>query len=388
MKLHVGGRLFLAAAVLGAVAVLALGLFLALTVRSTVAGPNADPLKPNPGHEWSEIGDFPEDIILPGNVGVSTHDDLTATLTVKGDGEFYCPDQSVANHQDSYIRLAPSWWPQCNAVTIDLNEYRANNRLLISAYDAEGGNFIYSEDPPGGTSPGPSQGFGIAGGNGMAPLERFVVNSDETFLGYSIYPGNGAQCYGGNAAGNLYVRGQVGIGTTSPGNYKLNVQGGTGNAVYGETSGAPGTTAAVYGYNAGNGDAVRGDCTFIGCKGVRGENTASGVGVYGKAGINGAGVEGETSGPAGKAVAGRNTAGFGGYFEGKGYFSDAVGIGTTDPQSALQVNGYVQLALTGSPPPPADCSLAAHFGRMKFDPMTHLLWICGVVLTIPTWISK
>lgn len=56
MKFHVGRRLFLAAAVLGGLAVLALGLFLALGMRSVVAGPAADPLKPNPGHEWSEMG--------------------------------------------------------------------------------------------------------------------------------------------------------------------------------------------------------------------------------------------------------------------------------------------------------------------------------------------
>ena len=133
--------------------------------------------------------------------------------------------------------------------------------------------------------------------------------------------------------GKNYFEGNVGIGTTDPGGYKLNVQGGPGNAIYGETSGGAITNSAVYGYNSGNGYAVRGFCTFIGCHAVHGENSAAGIGVYGRGGINGEGVRGETSGPAGKAVHGKNTAGYGGYFEGKGHFSDNVGIGTTDPGS-------------------------------------------------------
>jgi len=61
MKIHVGRRLFLAAAVLAAAAVLMIGTFVALEVRSVVAGPDAGPAAgaPNPGHSWSEIGDLP-----------------------------------------------------------------------------------------------------------------------------------------------------------------------------------------------------------------------------------------------------------------------------------------------------------------------------------------
>jgi hypothetical protein len=52
---------FVVAAVLGAVAVFALGFFVALGVRSVVAGPDSAPAAsaPNPGHSWSEIGDLP-----------------------------------------------------------------------------------------------------------------------------------------------------------------------------------------------------------------------------------------------------------------------------------------------------------------------------------------
>jgi trimeric autotransporter adhesin len=61
MKIHVGRRLFLAAAVLGAVAVFAMAFLVAPGLRSVVAGPDAGPAAsaPNPGHSWSEIGDLP-----------------------------------------------------------------------------------------------------------------------------------------------------------------------------------------------------------------------------------------------------------------------------------------------------------------------------------------
>jgi len=58
MKVHFGGRLFLAAAALGAAAVLVLGLLVALGGRSVVAGPGAGPASAAPtpvGHEWSQV---------------------------------------------------------------------------------------------------------------------------------------------------------------------------------------------------------------------------------------------------------------------------------------------------------------------------------------------
>lgn len=53
-----------------------------------------------------------------------------------------------------------------------------------------------------------------------------------------------------------------------------------------------------------------------------------------------------------------------------------VGIGTSTPQSALQVNGYTQLALTAGAPPSADCDDASERGRMKVDNGAGLLYIC------------
>lgn len=57
MNFHVGKRLFVAAAVFGAVAVFAMGFFVALGVRSVVAGPDSAPAAapPNPGHTYDQI---------------------------------------------------------------------------------------------------------------------------------------------------------------------------------------------------------------------------------------------------------------------------------------------------------------------------------------------
>jgi hypothetical protein len=53
-----------------------------------------------------------------------------------------------------------------------------------------------------------------------------------------------------------------------------------------------------------------------------------------------------------------------------------VGIGTASPGSALAVLGYVQLDLTSGAPASADCDAAAEHGRMKVDASASLLYIC------------
>lgn len=103
--------------------------------------------------------------------------------------------------------------------------------------------------------------------------------------------------------------------------------------------------------------------------GVRGESNASGgagllgisdlyvgvvgysygdgsIGTFGRAdGVNGTGIWGWATNTGGIGVLGTttdNTAGWGGYFEGRGYFSANVGIGTSSPTQKLDVVGTVK----------------------------------------------
>ena len=69
------------------------------------------------------------------------------------------------------------------------------------------------------------------------------------------------------------------------------------------------------------------------------------------------------------------------------YYADGnVSIGTSNPQSALQVNGYVQLSLTSGEPPAADCDETSEQGRMKIDSTAgvSLIYIC----TAAGWVAK
>ncbi len=61
-----------------------------------------------------------------------------------------------------------------------------------------------------------------------------------------------------------------------------------------------------------------------------------------------------------------------------------VGIGTITPNSALQVEGYIQLDTITSAPPSTDCDEAVERGRMKVDSTNGLLYVC----VDSGWVSK
>jgi len=128
------------------------------------------------------------------------------------------------------------------------------------------------------------------------------------------------------------------------------------SGVKGTNSGA-GETVGVYGINSSNGtnsSGIRGlsqatTAASYGIHGVASSSNTNSAAVYGfhnhaSAGVNGVIGEVVSTSTSAKAIYGKapNT-GFGGYFEGKGYFSGNLGIGTTTPGTPLNIsttNGY------------------------------------------------
>lgn len=154
-----------------------------------------------------------------------------------------------------------------------------------------------------------------------------------------------------HVAGSAYFRDFVGIGTATP-TSPLQVVGTDTGAIVGVTS-----------FDSGRG--VYGEATGSSGYGVSGV-AASGIGVIGESNTNsgGTGVWGWVESSTGVGVAGFNDAesgdaiavkgvsasasGFAGYFDGQGYFSNNVGIGTTTPEHKLHVVGGTETAMFGS----------------------------------------
>ncbi|MCE2506631.1 MAG: hypothetical protein J4F36_09250 [Nitrosopumilaceae archaeon] len=54
-----------------------------------------------------------------------------------------------------------------------------------------------------------------------------------------------------------------------------------------------------------------------------------------------------------------------------------VGIGTSSPNSLLEINGYIELDTSAGTPPSADCNAADEIGRMKMDSANDNLYVCS-----------
>ena len=203
----------------------------------------------------------------------------------------------------------------------------------------------------------------VTGYGGMY-LDMGGASGRKPFYGYSIgglarawtYFDEATNQFRINNNGDQFVidnSGQIGIGTTSP-SAKLNVET-TGTApVMKVTKPWVGAGATNFNlieisntYTFGYGTGLQSGGGQTGVKGIASNGANTGYGVYGTAfgaaglSIGVYGTAGATAGPA-YGVYGTTTSGttqYAGYFEGRGYFSGNVGIGTTAPAVKLHIDG-------------------------------------------------
>ncbi len=151
------------------------------------------------------------------------------------------------------------------------------------------------------------------GGDGLAAAAIWGETSERGGRGVYGYATNGS--IEANYGGYFRSNGRAGRGVQG---YAIGL---TGRGVYGIATGGSGKGVDGYASNSGS-------VTNYG--GYFRANGSTGHGVYGwvsdNSGIN-YGVRGKTNSPNGWA----------GYFEGRGFFSENVGIGTTTPEGALDV---------------------------------------------------
>ncbi|MBP1684197.1 MAG: hypothetical protein H6Q33_340 [Deltaproteobacteria bacterium] len=148
--------------------------------------------------------------------------------------------------------------------------------------------------------------------DGVGLYGKAFGSSGRSFGVWGVSDNPGGVGVQGTSAGGAGVQGSSAVTGVSGVNY---MSSGTGVGVSGVS------------YNS-SGTGVRGDGF---------SNTGANYGVYGRSNSNGGvGVYGESSNI---AVQGKSSSGFAGYFDGKGYYSGNVGIGTTTPAAKLSVNG-------------------------------------------------
>ncbi len=177
---------------------------------------------------------------------------------------------------------------------------------------------VYAEATRTGATAGNYGGYFLAAGDRARGV--YGIASSTTGINYGVsgrsYSTAGRGIYGYASAGSGNATGVMGE-TGSPDGY--------GVCGYNDDDGSSGDAIGVYGStNSPAGIGVKGHADAPDGYGVFGSNTAttgSAVGVYGQTGT---------------------ASGFGGYFVGRGYFSNNVGIGIASPASKLGVAGVIE----------------------------------------------
>jgi len=196
---------------------------------------------------------------------------------------------------------------------------------------------------------------------------------------YALFALDGAGGGGGSVwqvnGGDIYYgAGNVGIGTTSP-ERPLHVVSSAASSIYGENDRVMGRGVKGEGTAPdGNSIGVEGRAASTGGTGVYGYASSQTGEVYGVSGStrspDGASVYGHNFAPSGgKAIHGwcapkcAPNDGYAGFFEGgRNYFEGYVGIGTTDPNSPLTVNGVVESQVGGFKFPDGSIQMSAAGG--------------------------
>ena len=142
---------------------------------------------------------------LTNNVGIGT-ENPQAILDVAG------------NDPESYMRFSTGI--SSHSVYLALNEHRDHNRLILSAYDDSWGSYLWTVDP----LAGGGQGFFICGGPSVESFPILSANADRTYFGYNIDGKGNIRGTDPGDPGDVYVRGNVGIGTAEP-EARLHVKG-------------------------------------------------------------------------------------------------------------------------------------------------------------------
>jgi len=350
MNFHVGKRRSVAT-VLGALAVLGVGLVLAFGVRSVVADPNSGPAgsPPNPGHSWSEIGDLPGTMWHSNNDGAGSGldadllDGLDSTAFSTGPHTTSLPWTSITSKPAGFADdvdddiLGGLSCANGQIAKWDGSAWQcaADDTGAGGGYWTQAGLDLYPNNPNWNVGVGttsPSHKLTITSAD-ESPDEYALrlIGPDSLGHGARLNFGDGDYVYiEEDEDDRLYLYspwrialmgGNVGIGTSSP-DEKLHVSGTVkaestdARAVEGYTSSDNEWVSAIYGRNEGNGDGVYGWS----------QNRHGTVGVTQSSDPEDAGVWAFNDGP-GPAIKA----------EGDGYFTGNVGVGTSSPDARLHV---------------------------------------------------